>query len=322
MMATRGAPCGEIACLEAAAADERNPERLEELWRDAHHPQVQSSLRIDGWPWMNISVVLLLPERSADCGEADRAARQARRADRRGDRPGASPRVGPSYPFSCGLTLNSATFCVSKPTSTPRRFASVRRNKPAAINTTSDTDTCRTSSALLRNVRDLTHAAAVLFHRRGHVHARCAQCGQQTERDAGQQTQRRDESEYAPVERRVLPEREQLTAPVPDEQPEQAAESGEQHAFGQQLSDQPARASRPWRAAPRFPSAATSRATTADSRHSHRRSRGRGSRRHSGSARSSSCSCRGRRCRGSPSRPRGAAPPSGCGCASVAAAPA
>ena len=41
-----------------------------------------------------------------------------------------------------------------KPTSTLRRFCSVRRNRPAAINSTSEIATCRTSSALLKTLRE------------------------------------------------------------------------------------------------------------------------------------------------------------------------
>src|SRR5262249_19040689 len=54
------------------------------------------------------------------------------------------------------------------------------------------------------------------------------------------QTQRGNKTEHAPIQRRTLCKRKQLTAPVTNQQTEGTADDGQQDAFGQELTDESA----------------------------------------------------------------------------------
>jgi hypothetical protein len=76
-------------------------------------------------------------------------------------------------------------------------------------------------------------AAALIFHRRGQIHARRPKRRYQPEYHTGEHAEARNKSKHTPVERRRLAEWEQGTAPIRDDQPGHAAQCCEEHAFGQ-----------------------------------------------------------------------------------------
>ena len=152
-----------------------------------------------------------------------------------------------SYRFNDGLTRNRRRFCGLNPTSTCRRFWSVRRKRPAPTSSTSEMATCTMSSDFPRQAARAHHAAAGLLERRAHVHSRTAECRGAAEDEARQAGDGQDEEEDAPIERRQLAGRagQQLLAPVADEDAKRSTHRREQQALGQKLPDQPRRASRP-----------------------------------------------------------------------------
>ena len=140
-------------------------------------------------------------------------------------------------------------------------------------------------------------AAARFLERRVHVHAGAAQRRQDAEDQPGQAADGEHEREHTPVEgaRHVGGARQQLLAPVADDDAEGAAERRQQQAFRQELAYQP-----PARRAERQPHRqlllpAWSRATAAGSRRWRRQSAGRARRRPPGARPSGTRSWRCRR---------------------------
>ena len=149
-----------------------------------HHPHLEALVAVRR-PSLDVHVARAGVARQKRLrGPASPSGRQAARESRRPCRGRTGPIAPASYPLSGGFTLNSTRFCVLKPTSTLRRFWSVRRNSPAPTSSTSEMATCddEQPAAQPRARRRPRCGPSPSATRK--IHARRAQRRQQPEHDA------------------------------------------------------------------------------------------------------------------------------------------